>query len=177
MIAAANTRRGLLVGAAMGAAALALAGCATTGGTVATTLATVQGYAATAYATLVSLAAIPALSAELTPLLADAKAAESAVASLTAPSAGDSDAQTLVSLVEQGLTIAAGVAGLSPDVTAAIAAAEVLIPVISSFFGVTPTPAAGAALGRARLKAMVAAANLSPAQANAQLVAWLATQH
>jgi hypothetical protein len=56
----------------------------------------------------------------------------------------------------------------------------VLVPTIAGFFGVTPSAPPTAARfsdnSHAKLQTMAAASNLTPAQANAQIRQWLASQ-
>jgi hypothetical protein len=182
-------RRGLLFAAGAGALMVAaLAGCASTAGGGGITFATIQGYVSDADAALDKLVPLvttldPSAGAALASIQAEADGVAATFGGLSSSTGAGSAAQQIVTLIGDGLTIAAAIPGLPPTDAAAIDAAELLLVAISSFFGVSATPTAAAALGHpdvaARLLATARAAYTGPPDAMAadgRLRAWLASR-
>lgn len=127
---------------AAGAATLALAACATTGGG-APSFATIQAYVADAAATFDKLVPLigeiaPATIAELQKIQTSADAAAAAFGKLTAPTAAGV-AQQVLTYIGDGLAIVEAVPGLPAPYLAAIAAAQVLLVAISGYFNLGPS--------------------------------------
>jgi len=150
-------RRSLLAAAAVLApiGIFAVTGCATTGGgTTSPSFGTIQGYVAAAAATFDKLVPVvaalsPASAAQLQAIQKEADAAAAAFAGLTAPTSASGTAQQVLNLISDGLTVVSAVPGLPPQYAAAIAAAQVLLVAVGTFFTISPQPAASLALGHA----------------------------
>ena len=181
-----TNRRALL----LGAIAIAPVGVGLSACTVAVSFQTVQAYVADADAVLDRLVPLvsvldPGAAAQLAQVQADADAAAKAFAALTGPANGATTAQTVLTLISDGFTLIESVPGIPPDYVAAIAAAQLLLVTLASFFSITtgtPTammrahPAEATTLWTTALAQYQAApdkAKLAEA-ADTQIRAWLA---
>jgi hypothetical protein len=136
-----NTRRTLLLGAVSVPLVLSLGAC-----TVGVSFQTVQTYVADADAVLDRLVPLvsvldPGAAAELAKVQADADAAAKAFAALTGPTNGATTAQAVLTLISDGFTLIESVPGIPPDYVAAIAAAQLLLVTLGSFFSISPSVA------------------------------------
>jgi hypothetical protein len=175
------SRRALLAGATALVPATFLFGCSTS-----VTFAMVKGYLSTIVAAVNKLAPIieslnPALAARLTQILTDVNAAWNAFTALPGPAGGASVAQTIVTLTEEALSIAASVPGLPPSTAAILTGVEILLVTVAGFFNLSaPTPTAEMAPAVLSLRAAALARYNATSDkrhvantAQAQVQAWL----
>lgn len=145
-------RRALLVGASL-ATAMAIAGCATTGGGAnGPSFATVQTYVAEADAVLDKLIPVvailaPATAAQLHKLQTDADTAAAAFAALTSPAGAATPGQALLTAIGDAFSVIEAIPGLPPDDAEAIGAAQLLLVALGTFIN---APAKVSALATTR---------------------------
>jgi hypothetical protein len=168
------SRRALFAGAAVLVPGTFLLGSSflLSGCTSAVTFAQVQGYVATAVAAFDKLGPLvegfdPAIAPQMNKIIADVNAAGAAFAALTAPTGGAGTAQMIISLIEDGLTLAMSIPGIPPQYQAIMAGIEVLLVAVGSFFGLHASPPSVVALAHPGARESLRAAALATYNASA----------